>query len=170
VETAVLGTLLVMLFFGALEMGMLVRSRARLTDATRDGARTAAALPRFSGYQNNALAAVRGVLDGQQIDYVTIYRADPATGRPVDGQPFETCAVDCFRYEYVSGLGLAQITGPSWPHLSQNACGDTSTDWVGVYVRSHHTWISGLLPGTRTLTDHVVMRLEPLEAGSQCRP
>jgi hypothetical protein len=171
VETAVLGTLLVLLFFGALEMGMLMRSRAHITDATREGTRTAAALPRFDGFEQNALAAIRGVLSTDDLDFVTIYKADPATGRPTAGQPFENCVIDCFMYEHQGGLGLVQLATDEWSFADQQACGGlTDTDWVGVYVRSHHTWLTGLLPGSKSLTDHVVMRLEPLELGVPCHP
>lgn len=171
VETAILGTLLIMMFFGALEMGLLMRTRARLTDATRDGVRTAASLPRFDGFQNNALAAVRGVLNGEELEFVTIYRADPSTGLPTGGQPFESCFTDCFMYENLPGPGLVQRLGADWNYLDQKACGGLDdTDWIGVYVRSKHEWVSGILSGSKTLTDHVVMRLEPLQAGTQCRP
>ena len=164
-----MGTLLVLLFFGTLELGLVMQSRARVTDATRDGVRTAASLARVDGYQNNALATVQGALGDQPIDRVTIYRADPNTGLPLSGESLEACSIDCWQYADLGGV-LTQVSGPEWPADDQSACGGvTDNDWIGVYVRSHHKWITGILPGQRDLTDHVVMRLEPVEEGVQCR-
>ena len=62
VEFAIAAPLLVLLFFGVLEVGNLLRDRATVTDASREAARTAAALPRESGFQNSALATINGII------------------------------------------------------------------------------------------------------------
>lgn len=173
VEFAIASSLLVMLFFGILELGMVLRTRTVITDASREGARVAAALPRVENWQNNALAAVNGVIASENndlIDYVVIYRADPNTGLPLSGEDIETCVTDCWRYEWVSG-GFEQKLGASWAHTNQRACGGLSdTDWLAVYVRGHHTGQLPFLNLGRSFTDTTWMRLEPMELGVQCRP
>ncbi len=173
VETGVAATLLVLLFFGILELGMLLRTRTIMTDASREGARAAAALPRVENFQNNALAAINGVIrthETEPVDYVVIYRADPATGDPASGEAVESCLIDCWRYEWISG-GFEQKLGASWNHLDQSACGGvTDTDWLGVYVRGHYDGTMPFLDLDRSFTDRTIMRLEPMELGVVCRP
>lgn len=174
VETAIAAPLLVLLFFGVLEMGNLIRTRSSLTDASREAARVAAALPREDGYQNNALAAVNGVIavnPGEHIEYVAIYRADPLTGDPVGGQPIESCSTDCWRYEWIDGSGFQQKLGASWPADDQSACGGIAdTDWLAVYVRGSYQASLPFMNIDRTFTDRTIMRLEPMELGVPCRP
>lgn len=173
-ETAIAAPLLVLLFFGVLEMGNLIRTRSSLTDASREAARVAAALPREDGYQNNALAAVNGVIaanPGERIEYVVIYRADPLTGDPVGGQPIESCSADCWRYEWIDGSGFQQKLGASWPADDQSACGGIAdTDWLAVYVRGSYQASLPFMNIDRTFTDRTIMRLEPMELGVPCRP
>ena len=173
VEFAIASSLLIMLFFGILELGMVLRTRTVITDASREGARVAAALPRTENWQNNALAAVNGVIaseNNELIDYVVIYRADPNTGLPLSGEDIETCVTDCWRYEWVSG-GFEQKLGASWSHSDQFACGGLSdTDWLAVYVRGHHSGQLPFLNLGRSFNDTTWMRLEPMELGVQCRP
>lgn len=174
VEFAIAGTLLVTMFFGILEVGMLLRARTTITDASGEAARVVAALPRVENFQNNALAAVSGVIasvEGEPIDYVVIYRADPNTGLPASGEDIETCITDCWRYEWIPGAGFEQKLGASWNHNSQSACGGLNdTDWVAVYVRGHHDGQLPFLNLDRSFTDTTYMRLEPMGLGVQCRP
>jgi hypothetical protein len=173
VEFAIAASLLVMLFFGILEIGMLLRSRSVITDASREGARVAAALPRTEGFQDNSLAAIIGVVNSQKtnpIDYVVLYRADPATGGHYAGQDIESCTDSCWRYEWKSGA-FEQKLGATWDADSISACGGVSdTDWLGVYVRGHQTSVTGLVGGDRSFTDTTIMRFEPIALGIPCRP
>ena len=173
VEFAIVASLLVFLFFSVLEMGMLLRTRSVITDASREGARVAAAQPRVEDWQNQSLAAINGVVvseGNEPIDYVVIYRANPNTGDHYLGEDLETCTSSCWRYEWVGG-GFEQKLGAAWDWDTISACGGiTDTDWLGVYVRGHHEWITGLLGTGREYTDTTVMRFEPMEVGDQCRP
>jgi hypothetical protein len=173
VEFAIAGTMLVTMFFGVLEVGMLLRTRTTITDASREGARVAAALPRVENYQNNALATINGILTttkNDPIDYVVIYRADPNTGQPLSGESIESCLTDCWRYEFLNG-GFEQKLGASWDYQDQRACGGISdTDWLAVYIRGHHDGQLPFLNLDRSFTDTTIMRLEPMELGVPCRP
>jgi len=174
VEAAIASMLLITLFFGVLEVGLLLRSRTVMTDASREAARAAAALPRIENYQNNALAAISGVIavnKGEPVDYVVIYRADPNTGDLLSGEVIEDCVIDCWRYEWLPGLGFEQKLGASWSYLTHSACGGVSdTDWIGVYVRGHYDGHMPFLDLDRVFSDTTIMRLEPMELGVPCRP
>lgn len=175
VETAIILPLLVLLFFGILEFGLLFRSSHSIADATRSGARTAAAMPRTDGYQllaaDAVAAALRGSMPSGDIDRLTIYKADPVTGDPVGGG-FETCTVSCWRFEWDSVNDTwREIPGPTWPADQQAACGDLDhTDYLGVYVSGHYDFATGLFGVSRKLTDTTIMRLEPLPLSSACSP
>ena len=173
VEFAIAAVLLVTMFFGVLEVGMLLRTRTTITDASREAARVAAALPRVENFQNNALATINGILTttkGDPIDYVVIYRADPADGLPLSGESIESCLIDCWRYEFING-GFEQKLGASWDYQDQLACGGlTDTDWLAVYVRGHHDGQLPFLNLDRSFSDTTIMRLEPMEIGVPCRP
>ena len=68
-----------------------------------------------------------------------------------------------------SGQGDWNTPTGSWPSTSQNACGDAAhTDYIGIYVRARHPYITGLFGTAVTLTDHAVMRLEPVPSAGGC--
>ena len=175
VEAALVLPLLLLLFFGILEFGLLFRANHSIADASRSGARVASAMPRQDGYQTltaDAVAvALRGEMPSDQIDRLTIYKADPATGGPASGT-VTTCTVDCYRFDWdaVNDLWIHD-TGSAWPAANQAACGDRdSTDYIGVWVEGRYEFATGFFGADRTLTDKTVMRLEPLPLSSQCEP
>ena len=176
VEAAVIMPVLVLLCFGVIEYGLAFKDSMVLADATRSGARVASALPRTPGYELTTAGAVRASLltavDANGIEYLTIYRADKASGRPADGLGFEGCQTDCWRYRWV-GNDWVRDGGSSWDATAQSACGsEAHTDYVGVYVRYTHGFVTSFFDTTMTLTDRTVMRLEPIPAsnGAACRP
>jgi hypothetical protein len=108
------------------------------------------------------------------IDTLVVYKADPSTGAPFDGASYEQCTT-CYRFRWApnaeGGKGRwVPNGGDGWVARAQNACGDTEhTDYLGVYVRAHHDFITGLFGRTATLTDHTVMRLEPVPSENGCK-
>jgi hypothetical protein len=73
----------------------------------------------------------------------------------------------------MSGAQVVYRQGGTLPALSQAACGDDGhTDYVGVYVRTRHNFLTGFFGSGLDLTAHTVMRLEPVSAsgGSLCEP
>jgi hypothetical protein len=60
---------------------------------------------------------------------------------------------------------------PSWPATDQEACGaEDSTDYLGVYVRARHVFITGFFQDEQQLSERTVMRLEPLPFTDECKP
>lgn len=180
VEAAFIMPVILLIVFGILEFGLAFKNSLTVTSSTRSGARVAAAMPRTTNYQQNTAAAVRGsmlnALTSGEVEYLSIYKADPVTGEPSDGSDFETCT-ECYRYSWdptaSAGVGNWAYEGGTWPPLSQSACGDDGhTDYVGVYVRSRHTYLTGFFGNGLDLTAHTVMRLEPVSTsgGQTCEP
>jgi hypothetical protein len=178
VEAAFVLPLLILLAFAVIEFGFTFKDLLTVTSATRAGARTATALSKRPNYQSDTADAVAGVLKNTMptrgIQYLVVYKANPNTGRPADGASFEQCNV-CYRYKWApkadGGAGAwIRNGGNGWPAKDQNACGDAAhTDYLGVYVRARHDFITGLFGRTATLTDHTVMRLEPVPSENGCR-
>ena len=105
------------------------------------------------------------------IDRLTIFKADPITGRPVVGD-YETCSLSCWRFEWDGPNNTWRpVSGPTWEADDQAACGGLNdTDYIGVYVRGHYDFATGLFGASRQLDDVTIMRLEPLPLSSTCVP
>jgi hypothetical protein len=180
IEAAIVLPVLLLVVFGVFEFGFAFKNSLTLTSSTRSGARVASALPRQTDYEINTAAAVRGSLlnafQSGEIQYLTIYKADPVTGEPSDGSGFETCT-ECYRYMWdgsaAAGEGDWAYVGGAWPPLTQAACGtNANTDYVGVYLRAQHNFLTAAFGSGQTLTAHTVMRLEPVPTagGLTCEP
>ena len=179
VEAAFVLPVVIVLLFGIIEFGLAFKDALTVSSATRAGARTATALSKQLNYQTSTGQAVSGVLrniiPSQQIQVLTIYKADPTTGDPINGS-FETCTT-CYIYTWNPAFvntdgslgGWVQSGGTGWAATAQNACGDTAhTDYIGIYVRVRHPYITKLFGNSITLKDHSVMRLEPIPSASGC--
>lgn len=174
-EAAFILPVLLLIVFGIIEFGQVFQKSLTMSDATRSGARLGAAQPRQDGYHDDIAIAVRETLragmNGQQVEYLSIFKADPVTGEPVDGDSPEECST-CYRYTWdQTTQDWDPITGPSWAAVTQSACGDVGdTDYLGVYVRGRHDMSTSFLPGTITVKEQTVMRLEPLPLADECKP
>ena len=179
VEAAIILPVLCLLVFGIIEFGMLFRANITVSQSARAGARTAVALPRYAGYQTaaaNAVAAqLRNTLGSDEIQYLTIYKANKVTGLPASGAGYKTCTTDCYRFTWNSSTNAwIPVTGAAWLPTAQNACGKTEsdTDYLGVYVEGRYTWKTGLFNpifgNATTISERTVMRLEPLGGTGAC--
>lgn len=167
-------SLLLSLFFGVAEFGMALRSRHALSEATRTGARAAASLPRQAGYEDAAADAVAASLadsiPAKSVLNLTIYKADPTTGDPIDGT-YTTCTT-CFRYAWDPiTQQFGSVSGASWDATDQAACGnDGFTDYLGVWASGEHDLVTTFWSDKITLTGRTVMRLEPVIGTAVCAP
>ena len=170
VEAAIIFPLLIMLFFGTLEFGLLFRNSHSISKASRSGARVASVLPRDDIYhlaaRDAVTAALGGVPDGS-IDLLIVFKANDNQGNLLDLEP-TTCS-ECYKFTWSESSGSWNDPTGGWPASDQEACGGlTDTDYVGVYVEGHYDWATGLFGSTRKLSETTVMRLEPLSLSSVC--
>jgi hypothetical protein len=177
VEFALILPVLLMLVFGIFEFGMLFRADLTVSQAARSGARTAAALPRVASYHTSAANAVtaslQSALTTDEIQYLTIYRANSTTGLPFDGGTYKTCT-QCYRFEWNKATkSWTQLSGSSWLYTAQKACGtEAQTDYIGVYVEARYKFVTGvfrpMFGESSTLKERTVMRLEPIGSQTAC--
>ncbi len=179
VEAAIIIPVLAMIIFGIIEFGMLFRASLSFSNAARAGARTAVALPRVPSYASAAQQAVSGALrntvNPSEINYLTIFRADPVTGQPISGGTVKTCTSQCYRYTWNSATSQwTPVNGPSWSANTQRACGqEASTDYLGIYVEGQYQWKTGIFRpffgDSTTIGERTIMRLEPIGGSTQCQ-
>jgi Flp pilus assembly protein TadG len=174
VEAALLMPILILLVFGIIEFGMAFKDSLSVSSATRSGARTATAEPRTASYATDTAAAVAKVLsalpsNGPQ--QLWIYKAD-SNGMPDSGNFTAQCNV-CVIYNWDPTTRAWNTSAPvrnNWPATGtggQNACSSTA-DSVGIWLKANHKMVTGLFGSAMTLTDHTVMRLEPMPSDQAC--
>jgi hypothetical protein len=174
VEAALITPLLVTILFGIIEVGLLMRDDLSFNQAARAGARAASAMPRSDDYQSAAANAVAGALRGispSTVQSLTIFRADPATGKPLNGADPQTCTIDCVRFTWDKAtMKFLPVNGTSWPAADQHACGDEAdTDYLGIQLQGFHPWLTRLFGSGVTVQEKAVMRLEPILAAGECQ-
>lgn len=183
VEAAFIFPVLVLVLFGIIEFSLFLRDHVALSAATRSGARTASAEPRMSTFGPDAAAAVLKAGTGMpfsNVQQMWVYEAN-AGGYPTNGGSasattgnFNTCTTRCMVYTY-SGGSFSQTAG-AWDSALVNACpGDAGMTNVGIFIKASHSFVSGLLGSTIDITDHAVLRFEPIPASQlqqsgQCKP
>jgi len=187
VEAAFIFPIFILILFGIIEFSLFLRDHVALSAAVRSGARTASAEPRMETFATDAAAAVLRAGTGMpfsSVDEMWIYEASPA-GYPANVGPgqlprnsnantFTTCTSNCLVFTY-SDSSFTQ-TGGEWDELEINACpGDVDMSNVGIYIRANHRFVSGIFGTSVTITDHAVLRFEPIPASQllqsgQCKP
>jgi hypothetical protein len=180
VEAGIALPLLMILIFGVVEVGALVRKAAVVSETVRAASLT---LGNKGSSSDADLAAVTAVVDGMgrwstDVETIIVYRVRTAD----TGQPSNQCLGngalnsggrmnECNVYDQATVQKIVDGTlGPS--DMGQGTCpGElakfwcatdrdaTSTDRIGVYVRMRHTWVAGLFPGDRKITDFSVSRV-----------
>ena len=174
VETVLIITVLLTMLFGVVEFGMAIRSKHGLSEASRAGARVAAALPRDTSFNtaaaNSVRAAVLDALPNGDVSRLVIYRANGDTGEPVSGT-VDSCS-QCYTYLWDEPTeDWVLQSGSEWLASTQWACGLVDqTDFVGVHLTGNYDFVTAFFVDDIALTSRTVMRLEPVIGTSQCSP
>ncbi|MGA9146891.1 MAG: TadE/TadG family type IV pilus assembly protein [Candidatus Nanopelagicales bacterium] len=183
VEAALIFPVLVLMLFGIVEFSLFLRDHVALSAAVRSGARTASAEPRMSTFSADAAGAVLRAGTGMpfsSVEEMWVYESN-AGGYPTNGGStsattgaFTSCTDRCVVFHY-SG-GSFTTTSDTWSHTLVNACpGDVDMTNVGVFIKANHRFVSGIFGNTVDITDHAVLRFEPIPASQllqsgQCKP
>jgi len=183
-EAALISPLFFALLFGVIEMGILFRDHLTITNATRDGARTAAAAGSdvdadwriLQTINQSAAAASRG-----DIQRIVIFKATSTSDKPsaackagtaVDGVCNVYTAADFARPQSdfdCSNLlldkrfcpfGPISPTGPPYYRDTRMS----ALGYIGVYIEMNHRYVTGFFGKNVTIRDTSVVRIEPRTA------
>jgi Flp pilus assembly protein TadG len=169
IEAALIFPVLILILFGIVEFSLALRDHVSLSAAVRSGARVGSAEPRLATFASDAAAAVTRAGTGMPLGTLKelwIYEAG-TNGYPTGQSAFSTCSTKCIKYTYNKTTKVFVSAGGSWAATAINACpGDVNMTSLGIYVKALHTFASGLFGAGMTLTDHAVMRFEPIPASS----
>ncbi len=168
VETALVLPVILLIFFGILEFGMLFKDWFATISATRAGARLASAEPRNATFAQDAADQVQNAataLNLANVQALWVYKAD-ANGYPVGGggAAFTGCTV-CVKYTWDAGANAFTQVSNTWASTAQNACaGDPLHDTIGIYLQLKHDSFTRMVFNNFVLKEHAVLALEPLPA------
>lgn len=171
VELALLIAPLMTISLSVVELGLLWQDSLLLHQASRSGARVAAALVNEPSSDREALRAVVSHLDHKDLDdiqYVVIYRLDASGNMPAGCETASqsTC-------NYYSPAALSELDNDSqwecgggaldsgWCPTTRNAELHSPID-VGVLVVAEKESLSGFFPTSSQVSAETVMRLNPL--------
>ena len=166
--------LFLLIIFGVFEFGLLFRSYLTLSSGVRAGARTASTAGSSASADFTILQAIANntkALKTSQIQVIVVFKAS-TTSTPVPAGCL-TASVSsgsnpCNRYvasdlsRPVTDFGC--VTGSpdiSWCPTTRKDRLSDPPDYIGVYMKVTHKYATGIFGGTKTLTDTVIMRVEP---------
>ena len=173
-EFALVAPILILLVFGIIEYGMFFKDYLTVSNTTRAGARvgSAAGSNADADYQilqavNTAASALPG--GAGSIERITIYRSASTGGAPTTTCQTTSSAADGCNVYTPSALNqpVARFgCGPgsldsAWCPTTRQDSQAIGPDYIGVWVKTTHNFATKLFGTSRTITDSVVMRIEP---------
>lgn len=173
-EFALVAPVLLLLIFGALEYGMFFKDYLTVSNTTRTGARVGSAAGSGADADYQILQAVKAAataLPGgsSSIQAISIYKATSAGGGPsATCQTASSSADKCNTYTAAAfaqpltkfGCGAGSIDSV-WCPTTRGDSQAIGPDYLGVWVKTTHGFVTKLFGTSRTITDGVVMRIEP---------
>ncbi len=163
VELAIIGPLLAVVAFASVEFGLLYSHAQSLSSLARAGARMASATGAAPTDDYDILRSVKvgGKSPGEgDVQRVIVYKANGSDGS-VPTQCLTGSVVGLCNVYSAADLNRtkAEIDArqTAWPPASRSP----GSDYVGVSVTSTHTYLTGIFGKTRTVSDAVVMQIEP---------
>ena len=177
IEAAVVAPVFFLFLFAILEFGVAMRSYLALSNAVREGAREASVEAADSDADFSVVSIVNSagaVIPDSRIERFVVYHASGPDQEPsaacqagtpssVAGQECNVyTAADFARPESEFGCDVL-IPSPDrfWCPTGRETSRAAPPDWVGVWMQVRHPWVTGLFGPELTMTDHLVMRIEP---------
>lgn len=188
-EAAIITPVFLLMVFGLLEYGMVIRDDLTVAAMTRDTARAASA---FGDEQYADFKALRvagqtaRALPVEQLDRIVIFDAGGVSGTISDSShPAHPCMTSSSGIADVCNVyTLDDLQKPQSSFGCKAGAGDLDRFWcpmaangqegrevsqsgppdyIGVWVKATHPFLTGLFGESVTVTDEVVMRMEPRE-------
>jgi hypothetical protein len=184
-EAALVTPILLIFVFGIIELGFLMKDDVALTSMVRVGGRMASAnagagpsgvdedgdctspcspanAPKLAQLAANAMQRAGSALPKDSITELWVYKANKQGYPGADGNTTWSCGTNCVRYRWTPAKDQFRYLGGTWISTSINACANSGTDAVGIYLRANHDFISGLFVDSIQIEDHAVFSFEPL--------
>lgn len=174
IEAALVTPIFLMLVLGVTEVGLAMNDNLALSHSTRAGSRVASASGNdlFADYGIlQSIARESSAIPRSQIKLIVVYKA-AGFGAP----PSSTCrggtavADECNVYtpddfdleEENFGCGTGEPDASWCPQDRWVTLTSTrQPDYVGVWMKIEHPWVTRMFGSTLTLTDSSVIQLEP---------
>ena len=180
VEAAFITPVFALLIFGMVEFGLTFRDYLTVANVSRDSARAASAYGDglYADYNviQIALQSSKGFRPNE-IQRLVIFDAGSVSGNILDAaHPAHACltateGIDgvCNVYDNADlllakssfGCKATENLDRYWCPNTRETSASGPPDYVGVYVRARHDFITGLFGPGMNLTDVLVMRIEP---------
>lgn len=180
VEAAYITPVFALLIFGMLEFGLTFRDYLTVANVSRDSARAASAYGDSLYADYNIIQVARQSSKGfrpNEIQRLVVFNAGSVSGNILDpGHPAHACltaaqgiadvcnvydAPDIALAKSYFGCQSTQDLDRFWCPNTRETSASGPPDYVGVYVRARHDFITGLFGPGMDLTDTLVMRIEP---------
>jgi TadE-like protein len=182
VEAALVTPLLVLLVFGIIEMSLLMRDAAGVTNQVRAGARIAAteasagrpvgaSTPTLGDDAVNAIANAGSSMPLDSVNWILVYQANQyGYPLPANNKTNITCSSNCIKYVWSTASNKFVRDSGSWDTSTINACvNDPNRQSVGIAMSATHSWITGLFGNGIDVPARLMMQFEPLPA-TTCAP
>jgi hypothetical protein len=162
------------LILGLFEIGMAMNDYLALANTVRAGARVASASSNDLYADYGIIKQVRkesSALDPDQIELIVVYKASGFGAAPTATcQAGTPVASVCNVYHYTDfptakdkyGCRTDYDLDRYWcPANRKVTITGTGSEYVGVWIKMNHPWITKMFGNTKTFTDSSVIRLEP---------
>jgi hypothetical protein len=181
VEATFVTPIFLMLVFGIVEVGLAMNDNLALAHAVRAGTRVASASGNDLLADYGVIQAIKretAAMDRDQIQRVVVYRAtkmgeapsqtcQDGTSESRTGPGYRPCTVydrqDLDRQKSKWGCKPAEGLEVWCPTARKVTQANGGTEYVGVWMKVEHSWVTGMFGSTAILTDQSVIRLEPRE-------
>lgn len=189
-ETALVAPVLLALVFGVLELGLAHRDILTADDAVADGARVGSqqgpdVLDTGDTADRSIVEAVRMAtrgIDPSAIERIVVFEAGPPAEGSALAQVPQSCRTGASSGAdrcnvYLASSAFEALDADRSEHFRCRAAGDPACGWnpaaridgptvadiehLGVYVKVHHAYATGLFGSTLTIERAAVHRLEP---------
>lgn len=179
VEAAIVSPVLLLFIFGIFEFGFAFRDYLSVASATRDGAREASVAGNTADADYRMMRAIQrgsAALPDGAIERVVVFKASGPGDMPTSGCMAGTSAINvCNVYEpadfnrTVDEFKCDPAYDPEpdpdryWCPFDREVSVGSGLDYVGVWIRVHHDYVTGLFGSSVTFEDVVVLKVEPQE-------
>lgn len=174
IEAAFVTPVFMAMVLAVVELGLAMNSYLALAHSVRAGARTASASGNEIFADYGIISTVKreaSALNSTQIERIVVYKATtfgaaPTTacqnGTPVAGVCNVYSRADLARPKSDFGCRTVRNLDRYWcPTTRKVTLDGDGTEYVGVWMKIEHRWVTRMFGTATTLTDSSVIRLEP---------